>query len=54
MVDVSDRYFLFLMRLMSRHSTLYTPMISAHNLLRGKKGAKDELGYMNCQNPVVC
>jgi len=55
MVDVSDKYFLFLMRLLSKHATLYTQMISESDLLDIKRGSYAHvLGFMPMHKPVVC
>ena len=55
MVDVSDKYFLYLMRLLSKHATLYTQMISESDLLDIKFGTyANVLGFMPMQKPIVC
>ena len=54
MVDVSDKYFLFLCRLLTKHSTLYTQMLNEGALLNTQYGAEKLLGFMPMQKPVVC
>jgi tRNA-dihydrouridine synthase A len=53
MVDVSDKYFLYLMRLMSKRSILYTQMLNENAILNNKN--LDRLfGFMPEQRPIVC
>ena len=54
MVDVSDKYFRYLMRKLSRHAVLYTEMINENAVSYNKEGRERILGYMPMQNPVIC
>jgi tRNA-dihydrouridine synthase A len=45
MVDVSDRHFRYFMRLLSKHTFLYTEMINEHAILYARKGRDSLLSY---------
>ena len=54
MVDVSDKYFRWVMRKLSRHAVLYTEMINENALAFNVDYREKLLSYMPMQNPVVC
>ena len=51
MVDVSNKYFRYLMRLMTKHSFLYTEMLSQNAVLKGRDRL---LSHSHNQHPSVC
>jgi tRNA-dihydrouridine synthase A len=51
MIDVSDRHFRVLCRLLSRHTLLYTEMITTGAILQGKR--ERLLAYSPQENPVA-
>ena len=53
MVDVSDQYFRYLCRLLSKHVTLYTPMITDLSILRDEYGPLKHLQYSKCEHKLV-
>ncbi len=53
MVDISDRHFRFLMRLMSKNCYLYTEMLNEHAIIYSKK-REQLLTFDPSQHPVVC
>jgi len=54
MVDVSNKYFRFLMRQLTRKSYLYTEMLNEHAIIHARKGRDVLLGYSEVEHPVVC
>ncbi len=51
MIDVTDKYYRFLARLLTKHTALYTEMITTHAILHGKR---DHLLARNTEeNPVI-
>ena len=55
MVDVTDNYFRFMMRLLTKHSFLYTEMINEHAITHiPKTGNTKLLDFTPNQHPVVC
>ena len=53
MVDVTDRHFRYLMRLLTRKTFLYTEMLNENAIILSKK-AHDMLSYSDDQHPLVC
>ena len=54
MVDVSDKFFRYLMRRLSRYSFLYTEMINENAVLHAKDFQLARLlDFTPCQHPVV-
>lgn len=54
MVDVSDKFFRYLMRKMSKHAFLYTEMINEHAVLHSKDMVRGRLlDFSPCSHPVV-
>jgi tRNA-dihydrouridine synthase A len=53
MVDVTDKYFRFLMRQLTKHSWLYTEMINEHAVIFACKGRDHLLSYTPNQHPIV-
>ncbi|MBI4126084.1 MAG: tRNA dihydrouridine(20/20a) synthase DusA [Deltaproteobacteria bacterium] len=51
MMDVTDRHFRYFMRLITRRTLLYTPMIHAIAVIRGNRD--DLLGYDPCEQPLA-
>lgn len=51
MIDVTDKHFRFLARLLTRHTLLYTEMITAHAILHGKRDHL--LGFNREEHPVA-
>ena len=45
MVDVSDKYFRFFMRLLTKHSFLYTEMLNEHAVLHACQGRERLLSF---------
>ena len=54
MVDVSDKYFRYFMRLMTRHAWLYTEMVNENAVLHACQGRERLLSFSPNQHPVVC
>ena len=55
MVDVTDSYFRFFMRYLSKNAFLYTEMLNEHAILHIEKtGNKRLLDFTPNQHPVVC
>ena len=54
MVDVSDNYFRYFMRLMTKHAFLYTEMINENAILHACQGRERLLAFTQNQHPVVC
>ena len=54
MVDVSDKYFRYFMRLLTRHAFLYTEMLNENAVLRACQGRDRLLSFSENQHPVVC
>ena len=54
MVDVSDKYFRYFMRLLTKHSFLYTEMLNEHAVLHACQGRERLLSFSDNQHPVVC
>lgn len=54
MVDVTDRYFRFLLRQMTKKATLYTEMINENAILKSRKGYEGIIGFHEDEHPVVC
>jgi tRNA-dihydrouridine synthase A len=54
MVDVSDRHFRYLMRLLSTRVFLYTEMLNEHAVLMARRGRVSLLSFSEGQHPVVC
>lgn len=55
MVDVTDNYFRYAMRLLTKHSFLYTEMINEHAIIHiHKTGNTKLLDFTQNQHPVVC
>ena len=54
MVDVSDKYFRYFMRLMTKHSFLYTEMLNENAVLKARHGRDRLLSYSQNQHPIVC
>ena len=54
MVDVSDKYFRHFMRLLTKHSFLYTEMLNEHAVIHACQGRERLLGFTDIQHPVVC
>lgn len=51
MIDVTDKHYRYLARLLTKHTALYTEMITAHAILHGKR---DHLLSRNTEeNPVI-
>jgi tRNA-dihydrouridine synthase A len=53
MVDVSDKYFRYFMRLLSKHAFLYTEMLNEHAVLHAHHGRDRLLSFTPNQHPVV-
>lgn len=56
MVDVTDTYFCYLMRLMSKHAILYTEMINEHAVLQQQENSFARyrlLDFSKVQHPLV-
>ena len=53
MVDITDRHFRFLMRLLTKKTVLYTEMLNENAILYSKKKA-DLLSFTPNQHRVVC
>lgn len=51
MMDVTDRHFRYFMRLITRHSTLYTEMVHTNQIIHG--GARRFLEFNPEESPVV-
>lgn len=51
MIDVTDKHFRFLARLLTQHALLYTEMITAHAILHGKRDHL--LAFNNTEHPVA-
>ena len=51
MMDRTDRHFRFLVRVLSRHTLLYTEMITAQALLRGPRAQL--LAYDPAEHPIA-
>ena len=51
MIDVSDRHFRYLCRLLSRHTLLYTEMVTTPAILHGKR--ERLLGFSREEDPVA-
>mmetsp|Transcript_8650 Transcript_8650/g.14655 ORF Transcript_8650/g.14655 Transcript_8650/m.14655 type:complete len:81 (-) Transcript_8650:1082-1324(-) len=51
MVDVTDNYFRYFCRLLTKHSFLYTEMLNEHAVLFNKGKL---LNFTHDQHPVVC
>lgn len=54
MVDVSDKYFRYFMRLLSKHAFLYTEMLNEHAIIHACQGRERLLSFSPNQHPVVC
>ena len=54
MVDVSDRYFRYFMRLLTKHAFLYTEMYNENAVLHACQGRDRLLAFSDNQHPVVC
>lgn len=54
MVDISDKYFRYFMRLLSKECFLYTEMLNEHAIIYAKKGRESLLSYTENQHPLVC
>lgn len=55
MVDMTDNYFRFFMRHLTKHAYLYTEMINEHAIINiHKTGHKRLLNFSANQHPVVC
>ena len=55
MVDVTDNYFRYMMRLLTKRSFLYTEMLNEHAILHiHKTGNRRLLDFTPNQHPVVC
>ena len=55
MVDVTDNYFRFFMRYLTKHSFLYTEMLNEHAITNMYRTGKTRLlKYHENQHPVVC
>ena len=53
MVDVTDKYFRFFMRLLTKHSFLYSEMINENAVILATEIRKSLLSYTPNQHPVV-
>ena len=53
MVDVSDNYFRYFIRLMTKHAFLYTEMINENAVLKACQGREMLLGFSPTEHPVV-
>ncbi len=51
MIDVTDKHFRYLARLLTQHTLLYTEMITAHAILHGKRDHL--LVFNNTEHPVA-
>ena len=54
MVDVSDKYFRYFMRLLTKHAFLYTEMVNENAVLHACQGRDRLLSFSENQHPVVC
>jgi len=45
MVDVSDKYFRYFMRLLTKHSFLYTEMLNEHAIIHAHAGRERLLAF---------
>lgn len=55
MVDVTDNYFRFFLRYLTKHSFLYTEMLNEHAICHIEKtGKRRILNFSDNQHPVVC
>ena len=54
MVDVSDNYFRYFMRLLTKHAFLYTEMLNENAVLKACQGRDRLLWFTPNQHPVVC
>jgi tRNA-dihydrouridine synthase A len=53
MVDVSDRYFRYLTRLLTKKSTIYTEMINEHAVLYSRRCLDQLIGFDESEHPIV-
>ena len=54
MVDVTDNYFRYFCRFITKHSFLYTEMLNEHSIIYMDKQKRDRfLGFYGQQNPIV-
>ena len=55
MVDVTDNYFRYFSRFLTKHSFLYTEMLNEHAITMIEKTGKNRLlNFTENQHPVVC
>jgi tRNA-dihydrouridine synthase A len=54
MVDVTDRYFRYLVRLMTKNATLYTEMINENAIIKNSRSLDWLIGFDDSEHPVVC
>ena len=53
MLDVSNIFFRFLMRLLTRKAVIYTEMINCNTVINHVKGHAEVLKFNKCERPVV-
>ena len=54
MVDVSDKYFRYFMRLLTKHAFLYTEMLNENAVINACQGRDRLLAFNEIEHPVVC
>jgi len=54
MLDITNRYFRFFYRMLTRHTVLWTEMLHENSIIHSKLGSKGYLKYFPIENPLVC
>ena len=54
MLDITNKYFRYLFRLITKETMLWTEMINENTIINSKKGWEEELSFDSVELPLVC